>query len=63
MKKVLLDGERLSLEDVQEVAEGGAGVKIHPSAGEKVKRSRDFVEKTLRQGEKIYGVTTGFGLL
>ena len=63
MKKVFLDGESLSLEDVQEVAEGRAGVKIHPSVGEKVKRSRDFVEEALRRGEKIYGVTTGFGLL
>jgi histidine ammonia-lyase len=63
MKKVFLDGESLTLEDVQEVAEGRAGVKIHPSAGVKVKASRVFVEEALRQGEKIYGVTTGFGLL
>ena len=63
MKKVFLDGESLSLEDVQNVAEGRAGVKIHPSVGEKMKRSRDFVEEALRRGEKIYGVTTGFGLL
>jgi len=63
MKKVFLDGESLTLEDVQEVAEERAGVKIHPSAGVKVKASRVFVEEALRQGEKIYGVTTGFGLL
>ena len=29
----------------------------------KVKRLRDFVEKALDRGEKIYGVTTGFGML
>ena len=63
MNTVYLDGEKLTLEQVQEVAEGRAGVRIHPSAREKMKRSRDFVEKALRQGEKIYGVTTGFGLL
>jgi histidine ammonia-lyase len=63
MKKVFIDGESLTLENVQDVAEGGAGVKIHPSVGEKVKRSRNFVEEALRRGEKIYGVTTGFGLL
>lgn len=46
-----------------EVAEGKARIKISPSVSQKVKKSRDFVEKALRQGEKIYGVTTGFGLL
>jgi histidine ammonia-lyase len=63
MNTVYLDGEKLTLEQIQEVAEGRARVRIHPSAREKMKRSRDFVEKALRQGEKIYGVTTGFGLL
>ena len=63
MKKVVLDGEHLSLEEVLEVAEARAKVKIASSVLKKVKRSRDFVEKALEQGEKIYGVTTGFGLL
>lgn len=63
MKTVILDGEHLTLEKVLEVAEGKAGVRISPLAGKKMKRSRDFVEKALEQGEKIYGVTTGFGLL
>ena len=63
MAPVTIDGEHLTLEDVLEVAEGKAGVKISPSVTKKVKRSRDFIEKALEQGEKIYGVTTGFGLL
>jgi histidine ammonia-lyase len=63
MGKVFLDGESLTLEGVRDVAEGRAGVKIHPSVGEKMRRSRNFVEKALRRREKIYGVTTGFGLL
>ncbi len=63
MKTVYLDGENLTLEQVQEVSEGKARIRIHPSIKGKVKSSRDFVEKALRQGEKIYGVTTGFGLL
>jgi len=60
---VILDGEHLTLEDVLEVAQGGARVKLSSSVAKKVKLSRDFVEKALRQGEKIYGVTTGFGML
>ena len=63
MAAVTLDGEHLALEDVLEVAEGKAEVRISPSVAKKVERSRDFIEKALREGEIIYGVTTGFGLL
>jgi len=63
MKTVVLDGKHLTLEDGWEVAERRAGVKIAPSVARRVKRSRDFIEKALARGEKIYGVTTGFGLL
>jgi len=63
MKTVVLDGKQLTLENVWEVAQGKATVKLSPSTDERVKRSRDFVEKALSQGQKIYGVTTGFGLL
>jgi histidine ammonia-lyase len=63
MKTVLIDGEHLTLEQVLEVAEERAKVKVSPSVEKKVKRSRDFIEKALERGEKIYGVTTGFGLL
>lgn len=63
MKAVILDGVHLTLEQVLEVAEGRANVKISPSVKKKMEQSRNFIEKALRQGEKIYGVTTGFGLL
>jgi histidine ammonia-lyase len=63
MTTVTLDGEHLTLEDVLKVAEGRANVKISSSVAKRVKRSRDFIEKALQRGEKIYGVTTGFGLL
>jgi histidine ammonia-lyase len=63
MKVVFIDGEHFTLEEVLEVAEGRAQVKISSSVAKRVKQSRDFIEKALEQGEKIYGVTTGFGLL
>jgi len=63
MRTVVLEGGHLTLENVLEVAEGGARVRIAPSVARKVKRSRGFIEKALEQGEKIYGVTTGFGML
>jgi len=63
MTRVTLGEEHLTLEDVLEVAKGMAKVKISVSVAKKMKQSRDFVEKALDQGEKIYGVTTGFGML
>jgi histidine ammonia-lyase len=63
MKVVFLDGGHLTLEDVLEVAERRARVRISPSVSKKVRQSRDFIERALDQGEKIYGVTTGFGML
>ena len=63
MITVTLDGNHLTLEEVFEVAEGKAKVRIAPTAAKGMKRSRDFVERALQKGEKIYGVTTGFGLL
>jgi len=63
MTTVTIDGEHLTLEDVLEVAEGKAKVRISPSVSKKVRRSRDFIENALDQGEKIYGVTTGCGML
>ncbi|MDP2968629.1 MAG: histidine ammonia-lyase [Deltaproteobacteria bacterium] len=63
MKVITLDGKHLTLEQVLQVAEGQALVKVAPSVWQRVKGSRKFVEEALEQGEKIYGVTTGFGLL
>ncbi len=63
MKTVVLDGKHLTLEEVLEAAEGRAKVRIASSVAKKVKQSRDFIERALAQGEKIYGVTTGFGML
>ncbi len=63
MKTVFIDGKHLSLKDVLQVARRKATVRISPEAEKKVNRSRDFIENALDQGEKIYGVTTGFGML
>jgi histidine ammonia-lyase len=63
MMTVILNGEHLTLEEVLEVAEGRAKVNISPAVAKRMRRSRDFIEKALRHDEKIYGVTTGFGLL
>lgn len=62
MSAIELDGHHLTLEAIEQVADG-ASVAIAPAARERVVRARNFVEERLASGEAIYGVTTGFGRL
>ncbi|HKS70234.1 MAG TPA: histidine ammonia-lyase, partial [Ktedonobacterales bacterium] len=57
------DGERLSLADVVAVARDNAPVAVAPSAWERVRACRDYVERVAANDETVYGVTTGFGHL
>jgi histidine ammonia-lyase len=63
MKAVTIDGENLTLEDVERVAIHGATVRIHPKAAGKIKRCRRYVEKIVDSGRTVYGINTGFGSL
>ncbi len=62
LNKIII-GEEISLRDVIDVARNYAYVELSESAKKKVKRSREIVEKLLREEERCYGVTTGFGPL
>ncbi|MFQ5886122.1 MAG: aromatic amino acid lyase, partial [Anaerolineae bacterium] len=59
MRKVVTDGDHLAIEDVVAVAEGRAAVEL--ASQDKVRRSRQAVERLLESGKVVYGVTTGFG--
>jgi histidine ammonia-lyase len=61
--EVVLDGNSLSIEQIVAVARDWAPVGVSDSAREKVQRSRDFLEKCVKEGVAIYGVTTGIGEL
>ena len=63
MPPVLLDGESLTLEDVERVARGGGPVALDPAAREKVLASRRVIEAAVAAERKVYGVSTGFGSL
>jgi histidine ammonia-lyase len=63
MRRVLLDGETLKLEEVAQVARGEARAEISPDARARVRRSRALVEARLADGEAHYGINTGFGTL
>ncbi|WP_242339479.1 MULTISPECIES: histidine ammonia-lyase [Anaeromyxobacter] len=60
---VLLDGDTLTLEEVQAVALGRARAELSPDARQRVRRSRALVEARLEDGEPHYGINTGFGTL
>jgi histidine ammonia-lyase len=60
---VQIDGERLRIEDVHEVARNHASVKLSEKAKKAVVRCRKTVEDLVAEGQLIYGVTTGIGEL
>jgi len=63
MSCVLLDGERLTLDDVERVARRDETVALDPAARPKIEAARAVIEEALAAERKIYGVTTGFGPL
>ncbi|HZK18789.1 MAG TPA: histidine ammonia-lyase [Clostridia bacterium] len=60
-KTVTIDGENLTLEDVDAVARRLAPVNLSVSGKTKIVASRKLVDKILDEGMKVYGITTGFG--
>jgi histidine ammonia-lyase len=56
-----LDGKHVSLEEIEEIAVGGARVGVSAEARRRVAKARDSVERQYALGAIIYGVTTGFG--
>jgi histidine ammonia-lyase len=63
MFPVLLDGEHLTLTDVERVARHGETVALDPAARPKVEAARRVIEAALAAERPIYGVSTGFGPL
>jgi histidine ammonia-lyase len=63
METVTVGAAPLTVEGVEAVARRGARLAIHPDAAERVRRSRELVERWVAEGRPVYGVTTGFGAL
>jgi histidine ammonia-lyase len=66
MNTLMLDGQALTLAEIEAVALGGLGgleVGIAPAALKRVGASRDRIESILAEGQTVYGVNTGFGKL
>jgi len=58
---LLLDGNSLTTRDVLQVARTNLKAGLGSSARKRMKESRKWVDKAIRQHDAVYGVTTGFG--
>ncbi len=63
MDVLALNGQSLSLADIEAVAVSRVPVEIAPAARERVAASRALIEQVLASGQTVYGVNTGFGKL
>ncbi|HEX2293559.1 MAG TPA: aromatic amino acid lyase, partial [Gaiellaceae bacterium] len=59
----VLTGDSLEVDHVWAVAVDGAPVELSNNARERMRRSREVVERAAASPERRYGVNTGFGRL
>jgi histidine ammonia-lyase len=58
---VVLTGADLTVADVVRVARDGVRVSLDPAAIERIRAARGVVERALRRGDDVYGLTTRLG--
>ncbi len=63
MEALVLDGQALSLAEIEAVALHGCAVHLAPNALARVTQSRAIIEEIIAAGQTVYGVNTGFGKL
>lgn len=62
MREILLDGNSLSIEEVEEVSHHSeVAVRLAESAIPGIQRSAQAVARFVAEGQIAYGITTGFG--
>lgn len=63
MESLLLDGQSLTLAQIEAVALHAQPVALAPQANRRIAQSRSLIESILAAGQTVYGVNTGFGKL
>ena len=61
IKKVVLTGEDLTLDELIAISRFNVPVEISEQAIEEVNRSRKIVDEIVNEERVVYGITTGFG--
>ena len=60
---IVLNGKDFFLEDLVKIARHNTNIKISAGSESRINKARELVDKWVKNGERIYGVTTGFGAL
>ena len=63
MKRLALTGSNFTLDDLVDVSERRVRLGLAPAARKAVAASRRVVDRAVRRGDQVYGLTTGFGHL
>jgi histidine ammonia-lyase len=63
VRRILLDGNSLTLSELVDIADGRASVALAPDAGRRIDASRAVVERHANDERPLYGINTGFGAL
>ena len=61
LKKIIIDGNSLTLEDVVQVCRHYREVELSQEAKENILKSRKVVDDFVENEQIVYGITTGFG--
>ena len=63
MKTIPLGVKKISIDDLAAIARQNVGVRLEKEAESRIIKARKLVEKWVKEGKTIYGITTGFGAL
>ena len=63
MRTVIVSGDPLTVEDVVDVAIGGARAELSPEVPTRMLASLNVVTSAIHETAAVYGVNTGFGAL
>ena len=63
MEPLILDGQALTLAEIEAVAVHAGSVAISAEAHVRLREGRNLIEEILAEGATVYGVNTGFGKL
>jgi histidine ammonia-lyase len=58
---VVLNGDRLTIADIVDIAEGRAAIEVSAEGMERIQLARGVVDHYIRQGLPAYGITTMYG--
>jgi histidine ammonia-lyase len=63
LERLVLSGGPLRIDEVAAVARGRVPVELSDEGRKRMSAAREVVERAVAEGRRVYGVSTGFGLL